>query len=605
MVVRVSNAKHLEVLEQSATERTGIELDVYDGASVASMLATLTDAATDIRFTVGLACDLDVLNFVINRHHAKALRVVRGNLVEARYNGVFAGEFIIETDPTVELSEDGRADETIAITARGSFAYLHQAVLDNVSVLTDPFIGEDPVDGVWNLTAAGTGNAKGQIARRLIAEAQQHTPAWLPDLTVDFDYDADSLAEPWSDNVAVQLSVGASVGDGIRKLMELGLEVQMARRLRLRAFNEYGRHFEDSVVFGAGNILRRERPSGTTQLKSRMLVIGKDNVVITVVDPAIEAALGRPVIGSMRFDSADPTTLDQAGKAYLAQLAAETAALTLPVRRGSGPGQYEPFIDYRQGDWVGHRPDGAVAPESRRILAMTLSQASGTSEPEVELELEAVVLTADQRRQRQLAALAGNAGIGGGSSGLGAASPPASSPHPSLATHDAMGLATEAELAAAIDAHGLEPDPHPGYATEAEVAAAVSAHEGNTHGVVGSVVEILAVFVGGGAPVEVGAQIDIPIEFDCELTGWTLLLDQADSVEVDVWRDAFSAFPPTDADSITGGHEPATSAAASATDSDIADWASLALSAGDVLRLNVDACSVAERITLALRAERS
>lgn len=45
--------------------------------------------------------------------------------------------------------------------------------------------------------------------------------------------------------------------------------------------------------------------------------------------------------------------------------------------------------------------------------------------------------------------------------------------HPDLATHDTLGLATQAEL----DAHAAAGDPHPGYTTTAEATALVTTHE--------------------------------------------------------------------------------------------------------------------------------
>lgn len=420
MVVRVSNALHLEVLSNPPTVRTGIVLEVYDGQELATMLAVLTDAARDIKFTTALNPDLDVLSFVVNRNHPKAATVVRGNMVKARYNGVYAGGFLIESDPTTELSEDGKGDEDIRITARGNFAYADEAVMDDVSLVPG---GEDPIEGVWNLTLAGGGNGKGQIARRLIHEAQSHSPPWLPDVTVDFSYTVDSQGNPWDDGVDMDMSVGALVGDGLRKLIAMGLEMQVRHDLRFQAFKEFGRHFEATVVFGGGNVIRRERPAGTAALKSRLLVLGKNNLVVDVIDPVIEANLGRPVVGSLRFDSDDPTTLDEVGKAALEQLKSEKEALVLPVRRGDGPGEYEPYIDYRHGDWIGYRRSSAAAPESRRILAITVSQADQTSTPQVELELDAIVFTPGQRQRRQIDTISGNVGVVGGSADLRAASP--------------------------------------------------------------------------------------------------------------------------------------------------------------------------------------
>lgn len=62
--------------------------------------------------------------------------------------------------------------------------------------------------------------------------------------------------------------------------------------------------------------------------------------------------------------------------------------------------------------------------------------------------------------------------------------------HPNLATHDALGLATDAELAT----HAAAADPHPTYSTAAELAAGITAHEAlaNPHATYHTAAEVAA-----------------------------------------------------------------------------------------------------------------
>lgn len=98
---------------------------------------------------------------------------------------------------------------------------------------------------------------------------------------------------------------------------------------------------------------------------------------------------------------------------------------------------------------------------------------------------------------------------------------------------------------------------------------------------------------------EVDDEIDIVVPFDCTITGVTLLADQSGSIVVDVWKDTYANFPPTDADSITSATPPTLSAAASSVDTTLSGWTT-ALTEGDVLRFHVDSVSAVTRVTLSL-----
>lgn len=109
---------------------------------------------------------------------------------------------------------------------------------------------------------------------------------------------------------------------------------------------------------------------------------------------------------------------------------------------------------------------------------------------------------------------------------------------------------------------------------------------------------------GSGEVLETGIVADVTIPVNCTLLGWTLLADQTGSIVIDVWRDTLANFPPTNADSITNSHEPTISSAQKAEDTDISDWSSVSLLAGDTLRFNIDSISAITRVTFQLKARR-
>ncbi len=107
-----------------------------------------------------------------------------------------------------------------------------------------------------------------------------------------------------------------------------------------------------------------------------------------------------------------------------------------------------------------------------------------------------------------------------------------------------------------------------------------------------------------GNVLSTGIAAEIVIPFDCTLTGWTLMADQSGSIVIDVWKDVFANYPPDNSDSIAAGHEPTLSSADHGEDTDISDWSSVAVTAGDVIRFNIDSVTSITRITLLLHATR-
>lgn len=126
-------------------------------------------------------------------------------------------------------------------------------------------------------------------------------------------------------------------------------------------------------------------------------------------------------------------------------------------------------------------------------------------------------------------------------------------------------------------------------------------------GVSGSTGTINVVIDGGGAEIADGIKGDLVMDFACTLTAWTLLADQSGAIVVDIWKDSYANFPPTDADAMPGsGKEPTIAASGvKAQDTAITDWTTDDVSAGDVLRFNVDSCTTIQRVTLVLTFTRA
>ena len=95
---------------------------------------------------------------------------------------------------------------------------------------------------------------------------------------------------------------------------------------------------------------------------------------------------------------------------------------------------------------------------------------------------------------------------------------------------------------------------------------------------------------------------DLMWEISGTLQSWTLLADQSGAIKIDVWKDTYANFPPTDADTICNGHEPEIAASgAKAQDTDLSDWGDTSIAAGDIWRFNVDSCTSITAVTICFK----
>ena len=113
--------------------------------------------------------------------------------------------------------------------------------------------------------------------------------------------------------------------------------------------------------------------------------------------------------------------------------------------------------------------------------------------------------------------------------------------------------------------------------------------------------EVALTFIidGGGTEITTGEKGHLVVPFACTIQSVELAADQDGDIVVDIWKDTYANFPPTNADTITGGAEPTLSSAQKYRDTTLTGWTT-ALAQGDILAFNVDSVATITRVTITL-----
>lgn len=109
---------------------------------------------------------------------------------------------------------------------------------------------------------------------------------------------------------------------------------------------------------------------------------------------------------------------------------------------------------------------------------------------------------------------------------------------------------------------------------------------------------------GGGSAITTGIKGWVQVDFDCTINQVTLLADQTGSIVVDIWKDTYANYPPTDADSITASAVPTISSGTKSQDATLTGWTT-SISAGDVFYFNVDSAATIEKCLVSLKVTRT
>ena len=87
--------------------------------------------------------------------------------------------------------------------------------------------------------------------------------------------------------------------------------------------------------------------------------------------------------------------------------------------------------------------------------------------------------------------------------------------------------------------------------------------------------------------------------FACTIQGVELTANESGSIVVDIWKDSYDNYPPTDADSITASAVPTISSATKSKDTTLSGWTK-SLAKGDYLYFNVDSVATIKGCFIAL-----
>ena len=118
------------------------------------------------------------------------------------------------------------------------------------------------------------------------------------------------------------------------------------------------------------------------------------------------------------------------------------------------------------------------------------------------------------------------------------------------------------------------------------------------------IAEIAFVIDGGGAAIATGLKGFVEVPFNCQIDRVALLADRAGSIVVDIWKDAYANYPPSDADSITASAPPTISSSVKSEDATLTGWTKV-ISAGDILAFNVDSVSAIQLVTVSLKVTKT
>lgn len=109
---------------------------------------------------------------------------------------------------------------------------------------------------------------------------------------------------------------------------------------------------------------------------------------------------------------------------------------------------------------------------------------------------------------------------------------------------------------------------------------------------------------GGGAAITTGQKGHLVAPFTGTIVKAEIEADQSGSIVVDIWKDTYANFPPTDADSITSASPPTLTSAQKNVDTALSSWTT-AVTKGDILAYNVDSATTVQRVVVTLYIEKN
>lgn len=108
----------------------------------------------------------------------------------------------------------------------------------------------------------------------------------------------------------------------------------------------------------------------------------------------------------------------------------------------------------------------------------------------------------------------------------------------------------------------------------------------------------------GTAVIGTGIAGWVEVPFPCTIVAARGLADATGSAVVDIWKDTYANYPPTDADSITAAAPVTLAGTANSQDTTLTGWTT-SVAAGDILYFNVDSASTIKKLLVSLTVTRT
>ena len=371
-----------------------MEFHVYAaGGESVTMLATLVGACdrgfTDVWQGIGSG------NFLIpaSDPNATAAILAQGNLVMVWLNGAYRFSFWIESARRRYASPDGQAGEYWSIGGRSTIAYLERGLFIRIPPETRKRDDLIPPQ---------------EFATRLIHAQNQ---GFLPHLTKTFVQASDSNSEAWT-AMRTTAESGVNFLNFWKTLIAMGLGSTITPGIELSLYNApQTTDLTGTVIFRAGKHFREalETTEEASALRTRVTVYGLETAGVPLEVEVISTDLNEAVVGRwpgfVDFPYGEDTDiLTAVGQAYLDLALLQNKAMKVPVLHGSGPGEYEPYVDYGLGSIVGiDVADSGLT--SGVVSGITIRDGTG-GDYEVELDLNSTAMFEEARLKRLIDDLA-------------------------------------------------------------------------------------------------------------------------------------------------------------------------------------------------------
>lgn len=396
MVQRCSNEVGFIVLDPEPAVRTGISVEIYDGANPLNLLDILPDTWgrrwTEPRKGTGAA------EFKVSALNPKVLAnpdlLKAGNVVRLLLDRIPRFAFKIEERELTQIEEGGDSAKAWHIKGRGALSLLEDAQV----YLTAGLTGE--------VEREFTNQNAGQVMGLLVDEAQARPSSILDVITEGYTATRDSDNQPWAELLTMTERAGTDLLRVAERIAEMAADVYMTPTLELRIVNTRGvdRSVQTPnagpIILQPGdNILELSR-SESAVIRNALLIETPGGFVERLEAGSVSEYRRREAYLSLG-NITDTSQIDKAADAVFERSANPAEGITIRVTDDDGK---RPYVDWGVGDWV-LAPDIEGNLERFRVNALTIAE---DEEGNIDAIPELATLTDDleERLARWLQAMA-------------------------------------------------------------------------------------------------------------------------------------------------------------------------------------------------------